>query len=76
MTDTPLTPCVNICVIHPDAGVCVGCYRTRDEIAGWSRLTDDERRAIMDGLATREILLRRRRGGRAARHARRGPAAE
>lgn len=71
MTDTPLSPCVNICVIHPDAGICVGCYRTRDEIAAWSVLGNDERRAIMDGLADRAGLLKKRRGGRAGKLARR-----
>lgn len=74
MTDAPLSPCVNICVIHPEAGVCTGCYRTRDEIAVWGGLTNDERRAIMDGLADRAGLLKKRRGGRAGKLARRGAA--
>lgn len=68
---TPLTPCVNICVIHPEAGICAGCYRTRDEIAAWGGLTNDQRRAIMDGLADRARLLQKRRGGRAGKLARR-----
>ena len=74
MTETPLTPCVNICVIHPDAGICVGCHRSRDEIAGWAGLTDDERRAVMDTLAGRADRLKKRRGGRAGKLARRGGA--
>jgi len=71
MTDAVLSPCVNICVIHPDAGVCTGCLRTSDEIAAWGGLTNDQRRAIMDGLKDREILLKKRRGGRAGKLARR-----
>ena len=32
------SPCVKICVVHPEARLCIGCYRTIDEIAGWSRM--------------------------------------
>ncbi|WP_425074504.1 DUF1289 domain-containing protein [Sagittula sp. S175] len=61
------SPCVKICVIHPAARICTGCLRTLDEIAGWSRMTNDERRAIMDTLPSRETQIKTRRGGRAAR---------
>ena len=63
----PLTPCVNICVIHPAEGICVGCYRTPDEIAAWGGLTDDRRRALMEALPARKPLLKKRRGGREGR---------
>lgn len=65
--ETPLTPCVQICVIHEDTGICTGCWRTRAEIAGWSRMTDAERRALMDTLPSRASRLTQRRGGRAGR---------
>ena len=42
------SPCVKICVLHPEEGLCTGCYRSRDEIALWSRLSPEQRRAIMD----------------------------
>jgi hypothetical protein len=35
------------------SGWCVGCRRTIDEIAAWSRLTDDARRAVWEQLAQR-----------------------
>jgi hypothetical protein len=63
----PQSPCRKVCVIHPDSGLCVGCFRTRDEIAGWSRMTSEQRLATMAELPTREGRLVRRRGGRAAR---------
>ena len=63
------SPCVKVCVLHPEAGICLGCYRTRDEIASWSRLSQDERRDIMDVLPERKTLLPGRRGGRKARRA-------
>lgn len=61
------SPCVRLCAIHPEARICVGCYRTLDEIAAWSRLAPATRRGIMAGLAARAPLLARRRGGRAGR---------
>ncbi|PRY95426.1 hypothetical protein BCF33_1046 [Hasllibacter halocynthiae] len=61
------SPCVKVCLIHPAEGLCTGCLRTRDEIAAWSRMTPEARRAVMDELPGRAPRLRRRRGGRAAR---------
>ncbi|MCU0912838.1 MAG: DUF1289 domain-containing protein [Rhodobacteraceae bacterium] len=64
------SPCVKVCVVHPDARLCVGCLRTMDEIAAWSRMTAETRRAIMADLPSRAGQLTQRRGGRAARQAR------
>lgn len=61
------SPCVKVCVIHPEAGICLGCHRTRDEVALWSRLTREERRQIMATLPDRKSLLPGRRGGREGR---------
>lgn len=61
------SPCVRICVVHPEARICTGCYRTLDEIAQWSRMTPDARRAVMEELPDRAGQLTKRRGGRAAR---------
>ncbi|WP_208408092.1 DUF1289 domain-containing protein [Variibacter gotjawalensis] len=33
--------------------MCLGCGRTIGEIGNWSRLTDEERRRIMDELPDR-----------------------
>jgi len=64
---TVASPCVKVCVIHPAAGICVGCYRSLDEIAAWGRLAPSARAAVMAELPGRAALLRRRRGGRSAR---------
>lgn len=63
----PQSPCKKVCVIHPESGLCIGCLRTRDEIAAWPRMTPEERRTRMDELPAREGQIARRRGGRAAR---------
>ena len=61
------SPCIKICVIHPEERLCVGCYRTIDEIAAWSRLTAAERRTIIADLPARAPRLAKRRGGRLGR---------
>jgi predicted Fe-S protein YdhL (DUF1289 family) len=65
--DEIASPCVKICVIHPAAGLCIGCLRSRDEIAAWSRMRPETRAAVMAELPARAPLLKRRRGARAAR---------
>ncbi|EAP75310.1 MULTISPECIES: DUF1289 domain-containing protein [Roseovarius] len=61
------SPCVRVCVVHPEARICTGCLRSIDEIREWSRMTPDQRREIMAELPDRGTMLRKRRGGRAAR---------
>lgn len=53
------TPCLRVCILDPDGGLCEGCGRTRDEIARWGSLTEEERLAIMAGLDARmrEVFL-------------------
>lgn len=66
------SPCVKICVIHEESGLCTGCLRTLDEIAAWSRMSADERRSVMAQLPDRRSEIAKRRGGRRGHLARRG----
>lgn len=61
------SPCVKLCVVHPEERICVGCFRSIDEISSWSRLTPAERSAIMAELPARAPRLAKRRGGRMQR---------
>ena len=61
------SPCVRVCVIHPKERLCTGCLRTIEEITEWSKMSAEERRAVMAELPERAPRLKRRRGGRAAR---------
>lgn len=47
------TPCIAVCMIDPQTGLCFGCGRTMPEIARWHRLGRDERLDIMAGLPGR-----------------------
>ncbi|WGW02417.1 DUF1289 domain-containing protein [Tropicibacter oceani] len=66
------SPCTKVCVIHPEARLCTGCFRSIDEITQWSRMTPEDRRAVMADLPARAPQLAQRRGGRAARLKRQG----
>jgi predicted Fe-S protein YdhL (DUF1289 family) len=48
------TPCIKVCVIDAASRACAGCNRTLAEIAGWSAMTDHERRRIMRELPARQ----------------------
>ena len=54
------SPCIRVCSIEPDTGLCTGCGRTLSEIAGWIGMSVAERRAIMASLPTRLAANRRR----------------
>ena len=40
------SPCVSICQMNARSGLCSGCLRTIEEIAGWSRYSEAEKRAV------------------------------
>lgn len=41
------SPCVGICSIDGESGLCRGCCRTLDEIRAWKSASDDEKLAIL-----------------------------
>ncbi len=68
--DEPESPCVKVCVVNQETGLCLGCRRSVDEIGRWPRMTAAERRAVMAELPAREAGPSRRRGGAVARRRR------
>jgi predicted Fe-S protein YdhL (DUF1289 family) len=47
------SPCTNVCRMNPDTAVCEGCFRTLDEIAAWSSMRPEEKRAVLARLPAR-----------------------
>ena len=47
------SPCVNVCMLHPESELCIGCRRTVEEIARWTGYSDEERRRILAELPGR-----------------------
>ena len=39
------SPCLNVCKIKNN--ICIGCQRTLEQISNWSKMTDEERKKIM-----------------------------
>ena len=52
------TPCIKVCVVDGESGLCLGCYRRLNEVAAWTRFTDEERDAILAELPSRRSLIR------------------
>lgn len=40
-----ITPCVSLCYMD-DKNICMGCYRTAEEITDWRTMSEDEKIAI------------------------------
>ncbi|WP_421786065.1 DUF1289 domain-containing protein [Hyphobacterium sp.] len=52
------SPCVKVCFVDPKAGLCVGCFRSLEELAHWTRYSDEDRAAIAKALPEREKTYR------------------
>jgi predicted Fe-S protein YdhL (DUF1289 family) len=53
------SPCINVCTLDPATQVCLGCFRTIDEIAAWGTASNAERAAIVAELPRRRSLFDR-----------------
>nr|WP_245644783.1 DUF1289 domain-containing protein [Hydrogenophaga flava] len=41
--------------MNPTTGLCSGCYRTVDEIAGWGQAGEAQRLAIWERIESRQV---------------------
>ena len=46
------SPSIEVCALD-DHNVCIGCYRTADEIIDWFSASDDRKRDILEALQRR-----------------------
>lgn len=51
------SPCISICLLDEDTGLCRGCMRTLDEIGNWTLLSAAERSRIMASLDARRAAI-------------------
>ena len=51
-----LSPCTDQCELTRE-GYCRGCFRTMEEIANWSEMTEEERKRIMADLPKRKMRI-------------------
>ncbi|NDB57643.1 DUF1289 domain-containing protein [bacterium] len=48
-----IDPCIQICTIDSDSGLCIGCSRTPKEINNWFLMTPEEKIELVKQLAKR-----------------------
>ncbi len=52
------SPCINICSLDDD-DICIGCFRSIDEICAWREASETERREILQRAEARGQAVRR-----------------
>ncbi len=50
------SPCISVCQMDPSDGVCLGCYRTRGEIASWRSMNEVDQLKLLDVLSERRAV--------------------
>ncbi len=50
----PESPCVRKCTLDQD-DICVGCFRSIDEICAWGGASDTRRREILQNTSRRRL---------------------
>lgn len=51
------SPCVSVCRMNAATGLCLGCWRSIDEIRAWSTSDDDTRRQMWTRIEQRAQAL-------------------
>jgi hypothetical protein len=50
------SPCVSVCLMHPDGGHWEGWLRTLPEIGNWGRMPDETKRLVWRNIQQRLVL--------------------
>lgn len=53
------SPCIAVCIMNTETGLCKGCFRTIDEIAGWPEMNGERKRVVIAEAAARKAATRR-----------------
>ena len=60
MSHSIWSPCIKVCFVDPAGSVCVGCFRTLEELGRWTKMTDAEREAVKPRLEARRAAYEAR----------------
>ena len=47
------SPCINICTINSNSGLCIGCNRTQEKINNWVTLGFLEKKQVLERIQSR-----------------------
>jgi predicted Fe-S protein YdhL (DUF1289 family) len=50
------SPCIKVCRVDKLSGFCEGCFRTLSEIASWSEMSRQQRKAVLAVLSVRREM--------------------
>ena len=50
------SPCISVCRMDAQGGLCLGCFRSMDEIIAWGRMGEPEKRLVWQRIAQRAGL--------------------
>lgn len=53
MTEHVPSPCISVCALDEN-DVCIGCARTGQEIIGWGKMSNEERKEVLKKTAERQ----------------------
>ncbi len=48
------SPCIGVCTVDDSTGMCLGCYRTVDEIKGWWDMNPKDQKNLLIALEERQ----------------------
>lgn len=56
--DSVASPCINVCTIDEESGLCLGCARSLQEVARWRRFSDAQKSEIINRLTERKRKMK------------------
>ncbi|HEY8353647.1 MAG TPA: DUF1289 domain-containing protein [Methylophilaceae bacterium] len=49
-----VSPCIGVCTMNQESGLCEGCFRSIEEIREWWNMSAEERSEVMQRLEKRQ----------------------
>ena len=57
MTADKDSPCVHVCLMDYDQGLCLGCHRTLDEITHWINFSPEQKQTVLAQIEIRRAAM-------------------
>jgi predicted Fe-S protein YdhL (DUF1289 family) len=54
------SPCNNKCVLDEKTNICLGCFRTIDEIVRWIHMNNQEKKEVLQNTEKRKQTIKSR----------------
>jgi len=51
------SPCVHVCLMDYDQGLCIGCWRTLDEITHWINFSPTKKQTVLAQIEQRRAAM-------------------